>query len=414
MLCLNNGAPDMLKFLFTLIFSLYTAIVLAQAPVITQLDKTRGTVFEVVTIQGSGFGTDTANVEVSFGGILADSIVCINGGSCMLDTEIRVLVPAGATTSSVSLTRTDTRQTAYSPEVFYISYDGKVFDRDLMATDNAYRYATVGDNLINLCMCDFNQDGLNDIATTDGDSEEITVLQNITPSIDTVAFTDIEINLEERTRFVRCGDLNGDALPDLIFSASVTNTDKERLYIYRNISTIGGAISFDISSPTSLSLQGNIAGRLAIRDINLDGKPDITAVDLSEDGGVSVFLNDGTGSAISFSPTPSLPFAVFGLSTIELGGVVVEDFSGDGVPDIAVSEAGNSGIYIITNASTPGGLGFSSLTELTASGQISNLKAGDLDGDGLIDLVVANASYVGILRNTSQDGIVSFASPVRL
>ena len=235
----------MLKFLFTLIFSLYTAIVLAQAPVITQLDKTRGTVFEVVTIQGSGFGTDTANVEVSFGGILADSIVCISGGSCILDTEIRVLVPAGATTSSVSITRTDTRHTAYSPEVFYISYDGEVFDRNLMETNNTYRYATSGNSLYNLCFCDFNQDGLNDIATSDTDSEEITILQNTTPDIDTVAFTDVEINLGENTRWVRCGDLNGDALPELIFSASNSNTDKERLYIYRNTSDIEtGTISF--------------------------------------------------------------------------------------------------------------------------------------------------------------------------
>ncbi|WKN40930.1 FG-GAP-like repeat-containing protein [Tunicatimonas pelagia] len=401
----------MRKFLFTFIFSLCTAVLLAQAPVITQLDKTRGTVFEVVTIQGSGFGTDTANVDVFFGGVLADSIAPISSGVPMLDTEIQVLVPPGATTSSVSVTRTDTRLTAYSPEVFYISYDGGTFDRNFM--DGPYKYATSGNNLYNLCFCDFNQDGLNDIATSDLDSEEITVLQNTTPNIDTVTFTPVELDIEARTRWLRCGDLNGDGLPELVFAASNDNAEGGNLaYVYQNTST-GGVISFDLADPIRLPIEGNLAARMVIRDIDMDGKPDITVADISADGGVSVFLNNSTGSTISFVSTPSLPFAVFGISSTELSGIAVEDFSGDGIPDIAVSEDENSGIYVITNISTPSSLGFGALTELTASGRTTNLKAGDLDNDGLIDLVVVNDSYVGALRNTSQNGVVSFASPVR-
>ena len=401
----------MQKLLFTLFFSWFTTVLLAQAPVITQLDKTHGTVYEVVIIQGSGFGTDPANINVFFGGVLADSITPISAGVPMLDTEIRALVPPGATTSTVSVTRTDTQLTAYSPEVFYISYDGGTFDRNLM--DGPYKYATSGGSLYNLCFCDFNQDGLNDIATSDTDSEEITVLQNTTPNIDTVAFTPVELDLEAKTRWVRCGDINGDGLPELLFSASNSNAEGSSLvYIYRNTST-SGTISFDVTSPTKLTVQGNLAARMVFRDIDLDGKPDIIVADISADGGVSVFLNNGTGSAISFSNTPSLPFAVFGISSTELSGIAVEDFSGDGIPDIAVSEDENSGIYVITNASTPGSLGFGAITELTASGRTTNLKTGDLDNDGLTDLVIVNDSYVGALRNTSQGGVVSFASPVR-
>ncbi|MGB3586603.1 MAG: FG-GAP-like repeat-containing protein [Tunicatimonas sp.] len=401
----------MQKLLSTLFFSWLTTVLLAQAPVITQLDKTHGTVYEVVTIQGSGFGTDTMNIDVFFGGVLADSIASISSGVPMLDTEIRVLVPPGATTSSVSVTRTDTRLTAYSSEVFYISYDGGTFDVALM--DGPYKYATSGSSLYNLCFCDFNQDGLNDIATSDANSEDITILQNITSNIDTVAFTPVELDLEATTRWVRCGDLNGDGLPELLFSASNSNAEGSNLvYIFRNTST-SGAVSFDEASPTKLPVQGNLAARMVIRDIDLDGKPDITVADISADGGVSVFLNNGTGSAISFSNTPSLPFAVFGISSTELSGITVEDFSGDGIPDIAVSEDENSGIYVITNASTPGSLGFGAITELSAPGRTTNLKAGDLDNDGLTDLVVVNDSYVGALRNTSQNGTVSFASPVQ-
>ncbi|MEQ9441634.1 MAG: FG-GAP-like repeat-containing protein [Cyclobacteriaceae bacterium] len=403
----------MKKYTFILtILTLTTGSLFAQVPVITSLDKTHATVFEVVTITGSSFGTDTSNIEVFFGGVAADSIVCISNDQCMLDTEIRVLVPPGATTSSVSVLRHDTKYTAYSPEVFTISYDGNDFDNAFL--DGPYLYETSDDNLYNLCLCDFNRDGLNDIATSDTDNEEVTILQNTTSGIDTVAFTPVEIDLGAKTRWVRCGDLNGDGLPELVFSASNNNTDKERIYIYQNTSTtIGGVISFDEENPVSLSVQGNLAARMVIRDIDGDGKPDITAADISSEGGVSVFLNTSTGSSISFSPTPSLPFAVFGLSPVELSGIAVEDFSGDGLPDIAVSEDENSGIYIITNMSTPGSLGFGALTELTATGRTTNLKAGDLDNDGLIDLVLINDTYVGALRNTSEFGVVSFASPVR-
>jgi gliding motility-associated-like protein len=401
----------MVKYKFLLSLLLVSGPLLAQVPVITSLDKTHGTVYEVVTIKGSGFGTDTTNITVFFGGAVADSIVCISADQCMLDSELRVMVPPGATTSSVSVTRRDNQLTAYSPEVFYLSFDGKDFDRNLLETP--YRYATSGANLYNLCFCDFNQDGLNDIATSDTDSEKITILQNSTPDLDTVAFTSLEIDINAKTRWVRCGDLNGDGLPELVFSASNNNTDKERLYVYRNTSTVGGAIDFDVVLPVSLSLQGNLAARMVIRDIDGDGRPDITAADISAEGGVSVFLNNSTGVAIGFNPNPSLPFEIFGLSTTELSGIAVEDFSGDGLPDIAVSEDESSGVYIITNASTPGSLNFGGVTQLTATGRITNLKAGDLDNDGLTDLVVVNDTYVGTLRNTSQGGVVSFASPVR-
>lgn len=401
----------MQKLLLTFVFTLFSAVLLAQAPVITELDKTHGTVYEVVTIRGSGFGTDTANVDILFGGVAVDSVALISPGVMMLDTEIRVLVPPGATTSSVSVTRVDTRLTAYSPEVFYISYDGGTFDRNLM--DGPYKYETNSGDLYNLCFCDFDQDKLNDIATSDTRSEEVTILQNITPDIDTVAFAPIDLDLVAKTRWVRCGDLNGDGLPELVLSASNDNNEGANLvYVFQNTSS-GGVISFDVANPVKLPVQGNLAARMVIRDIDLDGKPDITVADISADGGVSVFLNNGTGSTIGFRTTPSLPFAVFGISSTELSGIAVEDFNGDGIPDIAVSEDENSGIYIISNISTPGSLGFGALTELTASGRTTNLKAGDLDNDGLTDLVVVNDAYVGALRNTSQNGVVSFASPVR-
>lgn len=404
----------MIQFKFVILFLLLAASAsFAQAPVITSLDKTHGTVYEVVTITGSGFGTDTTNIDVFFGGIAADSIVCINSDNCMLDTEIRVMVPPGAATSSIAVMRQDTKLTAYSPEVFYISFDGGAFDKDLLET--SYLYETSDENLYNLCLCDFNRDGLNDIATSDTDYEKVTILQNSTDIIDTVAFTPVEIDINAKTRWVRCGDLNGDGLPDLVFSASNNNTDKERIYIYRNTSTIGGAISFDETAPPlSLSVDGNQAARMAIRDLDMDGKPEITVVDISDEGGISVFLNTSSGSSISFNPTPSLPFAVFGIENTKLSGIAVEDFSGDGLPDIAASEDESSGIYVIVNASTSGSLAFGGLTQLTASGgQITNLKAGDLDNDGLTDLVIVDKTYVGALRNTSQNGIISFASPIR-
>ena len=298
----------------------------AQAPQITEIDKTYGTVNEIVTIRGNGFGSLATNLRVFFGAAAAEIVSASN-------LELKVKVPAGATSSSISVTNLNNHLTAFTKEIFDLSYDGNSFN--IASLEGGYSFATGGSDLNNLCTCDFNLDGLNDIATTDLADKKVSVFQNITPNIDGVDFNAIELDLGGETRFVRCSDLNGDGLPDLVFSASNSNSNKKRLYTVRNISTIGGAVKFedrDVVDPVpTYIIDGNIASRIEMRDIDGDGKPEIVAVDFSENGGISIFQNISVaGGAIKFNPSPVIPFNAFGIATTSLSSVDIEDLNGDG------------------------------------------------------------------------------------
>ncbi len=381
----------------------------AQAPQITDIDKTYGTVNEIVTISGNGFGSIAGNLEVFFGAAAAD-IISVN------NLELKVKVPAGATSSSIAVTNLNSRLTAYSKEIFTLSYDGNSFNT--ASLESGYSFPTGGDDLNNLCVCDFNLDGLNDIATTDLTDDKVSVFQNTTSGLDTVSFDQIELDLGEETRFVRCSDLNGDGMPDLVFSASNNNSNKERIFTVKNIGTPGGLISFedtDVTDPLpSYTIDGNIASRIEMRDVDGDGKPEIVAVDFSENGGISIFQNTSSGGAISFKPTPITPFTDFGISTTSLSSVDIEDLNGDGKPEILAGKDESNGIFVFTNASTPGNFTFSSYTQLDAPGTTTNIKVGELDGDRKPDIVINTGTHVGFLKNTiGEDGVISFAPQVR-
>src|SRR5262249_8747860 len=88
-------------------------------------------------------------------------------------------------------------------------------------------------------------------------------------------------------------------------------------------------------------------------------------------------------------------FASFPGSPVAVGttprGAVVADFNGDGRPDLAIGNAGSNNVSILLNN------GNSTFTPATGSPVAAGLNpravaAGDLNGDGHIDIVTANAS----------------------
>ena len=379
----------------------------AQVPKIFRIDKTYGTVNEKITISGNNFGTDASQVAVFFGAAKAEEIISIT------NTSLEVRVPAGATSSSISVINLTNNLTAYSGQLFTLSFDGTPFDETKMEPAGSFP-TTGGNDLYNFCMCDFNLDGKNDIITTDINEAKMAILQNNTSNTGTVSFeiptdnpTVLTPRLKSPTRWVRCGDLNSDGLPDLVFSQSGTN---DQVYVFKNISTPGGTIKFeDRNAASSYSVSGDGVTRFTIQDIDGDGKPEIIAVDRTAAGGVSIFQNTSNGGSLSFNSTPVTPFADTEVGSALLSGVDAEDLNGDGLPDIVVSQDEDKSIYVLTNASTPGNISFSQYITLTTTKGITNVKAGDMDGDGLPDIVVNTSDRTTIFRNTTQATEVTFA-----
>jgi hypothetical protein len=128
---------------------------------------------------------------------------------------------------------------------------------------------------------------------------------------------------------------------------------------------------------------------VAVGDFDDDGTPDLAVANLGSNT-VSVLLGNGNGSfqAPRSYAAGSKPQSV-----------AAGDFNGDGVPDLAVANAGS---YPYTDGSVSVLLGngdgtFRAAVSYAAGTAPTSVAVGDFNGDGLLDLAVADAGGVRVL-----------------
>jgi len=130
---------------------------------------------------------------------------------------------------------------------------------------------------------------------------------------------------------------------------------------------------------------GNTVQQIAVADIDNDGDDDVIVV---ANGGSSFWLNNGDGSFDDSATNPIAAVPVGGYPSAAFG-----DVDGDGDLDLAIAESGNiinyfenTGSAEVANFSaTP-----SSLFSSFASSYYPAVDLQDIDGDGDIDLMVGN------------------------
>jgi hypothetical protein len=229
---------------------------------------------------------------------------------------------------------------------------------------------TAGGGPKSMAVGDFNGDGRPDLAVVSYDGTLTVLLGNGTGGF-TVA-TGSPPTVGYALDSVAVGDFNGDGKLDL----AVANSDYDTVTVLLG----NGAGGFTAAAGSTLTV-GLSPQSLVVGDFNGDGKSDL-AVANTNDGTVTVLLGNGSGG---FAVATGSPFT----AGFAPEAVVVGDFNGDGIQDLAAASVINSYVIVLLGNGS-GGFTAAAGSPFTAGMDPASLVVGDFNGDGIQDLAAAN------------------------
>jgi hypothetical protein len=242
------------------------------------------------------------------------------------------------------------------------------FNLGAVLTPKASEAATVGD---------FNRDGEKDIALGTG-SGAIVLLGDGKGNFHESAALNPQNGATE-TQAIVTADLNHDGFADI----ALVLDDRIDTYFGNG----RGAFTF------SRTYSGGAIGGAVLADFTGDGNPDILT------GGNALYVGNRNGIFSAATTTfPNFPTALH-----DAFSVVTADFNGDKIPDVAIVSANltskPTGGFVTIMLGTGKGY-FATPHSYPIQLQAGSIAAGDLNGDGAIDLVV-----------TRSGAYYSFSSP---
>jgi hypothetical protein len=215
---------------------------------------------------------------------------------------------------------------------------------------------------------DIDGDGRVDLVTGNSAAHTVTILRNLGG----FAFSRSDRTIGANVSFVELADLDGDGDPDI---ATANENSTASVLLNLGAGAFGAPVHYGV---------GPLAQALAIGDFDGDGHPDLAVASFIE-GRVAVLQNAGNGTFL-----PRVDFACGPMPR----GVAAGDLDGDGDIDLASGDYGDgahpSTFSVLLNAPAPPPPPVCSRYDLPTGAGASQVAAGDLDGDGNLDLVVAN------------------------
>jgi cytochrome c peroxidase len=240
----------------------------------------------------------------------------------------------------------------------------------------------VGTDASSVTAKDLDGDGRIDLVVANGKDDTVTVLVNQGGAPGSVSFAARTFAAGFVPFSVAVADLDKDGKLDLAVASNGGNA----------VTILAGLGGGNFAAPTSTAARptygaGATPEAVVAADLSGDGKPEIAVA--NGDGTVSVLRNRGDGSFSSLVsyPAGSKPSAL-----------VAADVDGDGRRDLVVTDSATGTVSVLLNqgdaalaAPVSYGVGLSPVA----------IAAADLNGDGAVDLVVVNQgdNTVGVLLN---------------
>jgi len=221
---------------------------------------------------------------------------------------------------------------------------------------------------------DFTGDGHLDLSTSNSISNDISIL--IGDGSGTFDDSVAPISAGDGPDDISAKDVNADGIVDLIVANAFS--DSVSVFIGDGL----GGFSSAAGSPVPV---GNAPDAVVAAKINGDLHDDLAVANGSSDD-VTILLGNGSGG---FSPAPNSPFAV-GDRPRDL---VVADFNGDEIPDLATANSSSfgGGTVSVLLGNGIGGFTESVGSPISTGDSTRSIASIDFNGDGNLDLITVNA-----------------------
>ncbi|MEN9839463.1 MAG: hypothetical protein RL177_942, partial [Bacteroidota bacterium] len=260
----------------------------------------------------------------------------------------------------------------------------------------------VGSGPFSVKAVDYNGDGYLDISVANSSSNNVSILLNDTEGVfGSASNYAVGSNPSDHEVF----DADGDGDLDIV----TNNRGSSTVSVLRN----QGTGVFATQETVNLGFAAISYATMRLADIDLDGALDVILVRGDMDYNtyqnvtkVRILPNLGDGQ---FDTPVSYDYTPLRAADFEVG-----DYNGDGKPDLALLDDGTNAIrFLINNGDGTYPASESSSVILDPSRNPQTMKSADLDGDGDVDLVIANNGHTAVTF-FSNNGSGTFSSAAEI